>query len=177
MVAISTTLRPLPHALPSDDSTLILHVLEGLKMFLQISSLILTEITCHETYPYTLTKQDPYWIVIAKEDWLLCFRSNTIILNIVKFWAGACPNTAKLFLTVYFKRKAYFQKLVPFYWRQHLSLSLDKKWAESIFWLWPRIFDFCLIFIDIFTLNCVRNFWQKVIVYMFSFIYISLNFH
>ena len=25
------------------------------------------------------------------------------------------PNAAKLFLTVYFKRKAYFKKLVPFY--------------------------------------------------------------
>ena len=34
-------------------------------------------------------KTRPYWIVIVKEDWLLCFRSNTIILNIVKFWAGA----------------------------------------------------------------------------------------
>ena len=25
------------------------------------------------------------------------------------------PNAAKLFLTVYFKRKAFFKKLVPFY--------------------------------------------------------------
>ena len=49
----------------------------------------LTEITWDENYPYLLTKQGPYWIIIAKEDWLLCFRSNTIILNIVKFWAGA----------------------------------------------------------------------------------------
>ena len=50
-------------------------------MFLQISSLFLTEITWDENYPYILIKQGPYWIVMAKEDWLLCFRSNTIILN------------------------------------------------------------------------------------------------
>ena len=25
--------------------------------------------------------------------------------------------------------------------------------------------------------NCVRNFWQKIIVYMFSLIYICLDFH
>ena len=29
----------------------------------------------------------------------------------------------------------------------------------------------------ILDFNCVRNFWQKVIVYMFSLIYISLDFH
>ena len=58
-------------------------------MFLQISSLFLTEITWDENYPYILIKQAPYWTVIAKEDWLLRFKSNTIILNKVEFWAGA----------------------------------------------------------------------------------------
>ena len=150
MIEIWTIFRHYHMPFHHNDLTLLLHVLEGLKMFLQISSLFLTEITWDENYPYISIKQGPHWIVIAKEDWLLCFRSNTIIiLHIVKFWAGAYPNTAKLFLTVYFKKKAYFKKLVPYYWREYLSLSLDKKGAESIFWLWPRIFDFCLIFTDI----------------------------
>ena len=72
-----------------DDLTLLLHVLEGLKMFLQISGLFFTEITCDENYPYMLTKQGLYQIVPAKEDLPLCFRLNTIILNIVKCRAGS----------------------------------------------------------------------------------------
>ena len=57
----------------ADDLSLLLHVLEGLQMILQISSLFLTGITWDENYPYILMKQGPYWIVMAKEDWLLYF--------------------------------------------------------------------------------------------------------
>ena len=32
-----------------------------------------------ENYSYIFLKQGPYWIVIAKEDWLLYFRWNTIL--------------------------------------------------------------------------------------------------
>ena len=31
--------------------------------------------------------------------------------------------------------------------------------------------------VKILDSNCVRNFWQKIIVYMFSLIYICLDFH
>ena len=79
-------------------------------MIVQISSLFLTGITWDENYPYVLIKQGPYRIAIAKEDRLLYFRSNTIISNVVKFCAGAQPNTAKLILTVYFRKKSVFQK-------------------------------------------------------------------
>ena len=48
-------------------------------MIVQISSLFLTGIAWDENYPYVLIKQGPYRIAIAKEDWLLYFRSNTII--------------------------------------------------------------------------------------------------
>ena len=34
-------------------------------------------------------------------------------------------------------------------WRAENVPFPDEKWTESIFWLWPRIFDFCLIFTDI----------------------------
>ena len=45
MVAISTILRHYHMLFHRDDLTLLLHILEGLKMFLKISSLFLTEIT------------------------------------------------------------------------------------------------------------------------------------
>ena len=62
--------------------------LRAAKCFFKFRALFLKEISWDENYPYILIKQGPYWIVIAKEDWLLCFRSNTITLNIVKFWPG-----------------------------------------------------------------------------------------
>ena len=123
MVVISTIFRHYHMPFHRDDVALLLHVLEGLQM---IYCLFLKGITLDWNYLYILIKQRPCWIDIAKEEWLLCFRSNTIIWNMVKFW---------IFLTVYFKRKAYFKKLVPFSWRWYLSLAL-----ESIFKPWPRIF-------------------------------------
>ena len=48
-----------------------------------------------------------------------------------------------------FQKESVFQKTSSISLKLVVSLSLDKKWAESIFWLWARIFDFCLIFIDI----------------------------
>ena len=51
--------QALPHAFPSQWLTLYLHVLEGLKMFLQISRLFLTEITWDKNYPYILPNKAP----------------------------------------------------------------------------------------------------------------------
>ena len=60
MVVISTIFRHYHMPFYCDDLTLLLRVLEGLKMFLQISSLFLTEITRDENYRYILKKQGPY---------------------------------------------------------------------------------------------------------------------
>ena len=74
-------------------------------MFLQISNLFLTEITWDENYPYILIKQGPYWIIIAKEDWLLCFRfehSEILSLRIAKY--------GKIIFNGLFRKESVFQK-------------------------------------------------------------------
>ena len=86
-----------------DDFALLLHVLEGLQM---ICCLFLKEITLDWNYLYILIKQGPCWIDVAKEEWLLCFRSNTIIWNMVKFW---------IFFNGLFQKKSVFQKTSSFF--------------------------------------------------------------
>ena len=79
-------------------------------MFLQISSLFLKEISWDENYPYILIKQGPYWIVIAKEDWLLCFRSNTIYFEPSEILSWRIAKYGKIIFNGLFQKKSVFQK-------------------------------------------------------------------
>ena len=94
-------------------------------MFVQISSLFLTEITWDENYPYILIRQGPCWIVIAKEDWLLCFRSNTIILEHSEILGWRIAKYGKIIFHHLFQKKSVILKtssiLFDFYWNSLLT--------------------------------------------------------
>ena len=91
-----------------DDLTLLLHVPEGLPNvptnfeFICYRNNLRRKLSLH----FNL-KKGPYWIVIGKEDWLLCFISNTIILNIVKL---RIAKYGKIIFNGLFQKKSVFQK-------------------------------------------------------------------
>ena len=81
-----------------------------------ISSVFLTEITWDENYPYILINQGPYWIVIAKEDLLLCFRSNTVnrYFEHSEILSWRIAKYGKIIFNGLFQKRSVFQKLVHF---------------------------------------------------------------
>ena len=67
----------------------------------------------------------------------------------LKFWLFLSRRPRKLILSIFSKSKRPFEKQTTPRLVTYLCLSMDKIWAKVIFWLWPRNFDFCLIFTDI----------------------------
>ena len=146
MVAISTIFRQYHMPFHRDDLTLLVHVLEGQPNVPSNFEFISHRNNPRQKLSIYFNKTKPLLNSYSKRRLAAMFQIEHDYFEHSEILSCAEPNTAKLFLTVYFKRKAYFPKIVPFYRRQYLSLSLDKKMSGIDFLTVATNFRFLLDF-------------------------------